>query len=180
MEKIVHPKYKDYPEQPYISPSRDLKSWEENPEDFPYGVVERRQMIRTEEGLLPGDVVMLWRIHFGNFTTKTWIPEYFEYRYGINWEESIQLLHERGFVRTCSAKESLTELNVNQLKDLLRKKKLPLGGKREDVLARVREEISEEQLEEMVKLRKYAITHEGSKVLSDHEEIIKRHGPKNL
>ena len=33
MKKITHPVYADYPEQPYISPDRDLKLWEEQPEN---------------------------------------------------------------------------------------------------------------------------------------------------
>ncbi len=180
MKSTTHPIYKDYPEQPYISPKRDLARWEREPEEFPYGVVERKQMIRTEEGLLPGDIVMLWRIHFGNFTTKTWIPEYFEYRYGVDSGASIEFLHSLGYIRKCSAKESLSELNMNQLKALLKEKNLPVGGKRAEVLERVMEEISEKDLEEAVKLRKWSVTPEGSEVLKRHGEIIRKHGPKNL
>ena len=29
--------------------------------------------------LLAGDIILLWRIHFGTFTTETWFPKYFEY-----------------------------------------------------------------------------------------------------
>ena len=42
MSLIKHKFYIDYPEQPYISPERDLKEWEERPEKFPYKKVEKR------------------------------------------------------------------------------------------------------------------------------------------
>ena len=81
--------YKDYDHQPYISDHRNLLEWESTPEKYPYAKVERKQMVLLEEGLFPGDIVMLWRIGFNNFTNESTIPDYFEYRYGIHSDESI-------------------------------------------------------------------------------------------
>ena len=36
------------------------------------------------DDLLAGDIILLWRIQFGTFTTETWFPKYFEYTYGID------------------------------------------------------------------------------------------------
>ena len=36
------------------------------------------------DDLLAGDIILLWRINFGTFTTETWFPKYFEYTYGID------------------------------------------------------------------------------------------------
>ncbi|MFV0413838.1 MAG: hypothetical protein ACK5L3_11335 [Oscillospiraceae bacterium] len=98
MKKITHPVYKAYPEQPYISPERDLAAWAANPNSFPYGIVEKKQMQRLPEGVLPGDIVMLWRVHFGNFTTDSSIPQYFEYRYGVNSAVCLQTLLALGYI----------------------------------------------------------------------------------
>ena len=79
MEKITHPVYKDYPEQPYISPDRDLKAWISTPERFPYSRVPRASMVRTEEGLLPGHIVMLWLMEVSSIPNEFIAPQYFEY-----------------------------------------------------------------------------------------------------
>lgn len=130
MKKILHPVYRDYPEQPYISPERDLTAWEKTPEKFPYGVVGRKQMQRLPEGLLPGDVVMLWRIHFGNFTNESVIPQYFEYRYGVESGESIATLLRLGLARQCGAVETLPLVSMVLLKRILKENGLGVGGKR--------------------------------------------------
>ena len=36
------------------------------------------------DDLLAGDIMLLWRIQFGTFTTETWFTKYFEYTYGID------------------------------------------------------------------------------------------------
>ena len=178
MKKVTHLRYKDYPEQPYISPERDLKAWENTPEKFPYAVVERKQMQRLEEGILPGHIVMLWRIHFGNFTNETFIPQYFEYRYGVDSEEVIKTLLEREYIAICGAKDSLPLLNMAVLKRILAKHKLETKGKKEELLRRAEESIQEKELSKEFTLRKYMITSAGAKVLEKYEDIIQKHGPK--
>jgi len=63
--------YEDYTIKPYISPDRD-----------PNEVVKpvpKRNMEPLADGLLAGDIILLWRINFGTFTNETWYPKYFEY-----------------------------------------------------------------------------------------------------
>lgn len=177
MKKITHPIYSDYPEQPYISPNRDLKEWEERPEKFPYKKVEKRQMIKTDEGLFPGDIVMLWRINFGNFTNDSTIPEYFEYRYGVNSDESIKRLTEKGFIELGNVAETIDLLNMTILKRILKSEGLSTGGKKEELVDRTLE-IPNKRLEELIELRRYKITKKGSEVLKLRDDIIQRHGPK--
>ena len=84
--------YEGYAKIPYVSKDRDLEDWLENPEKYPYKKVEKSQMVSLPEGILPGDLILLWRIGFNNFTTESSIPNYFEYRYGVNAEDSLKLL----------------------------------------------------------------------------------------
>ena len=180
MKKITHPTYADYPEQPYISPERDLEKWEKYPEKFPYSKVERRQMVRLPEGVLPGDLVMLWRIHFDNFTNESTIPEYFEYRYGINSDESIALLKSLELIEDTDAYDSLDLITAPVLKRILKDEGLPAGGKKDELLARAREKISRGRLDELISLRRYRITEKGSELLEKYDEEIQRHGPKKM
>ncbi|MCC9955426.1 hypothetical protein HK115_09460, partial [Streptococcus agalactiae] len=74
--KSIEEIYKNYPNIPYISPERDLAEINFSK------VVPRKNMEETSEGLLPGDIILLWRIQFGTFTTETSFSKYFEYIYG--------------------------------------------------------------------------------------------------
>lgn len=178
MSKIIHPVYKNYPEHPYISPMRDLKAWEETPEKFPYGIVEKKQMERLPEGLLPGDIVMLWRIHFNNFTNETIIPQYFEYRYGINSDQSLKDLMQKEYIVLSEVTEALFLLNVTALKRILKKHGLNDQGKKQELLDRIQANVSKTQLTQEITLRKYQMTPAGENVLNKYDDIIQKHGPK--
>lgn len=89
-KKVSISHYKDYPEEPYISPDRDIKKWLEQTEMFPdQSFVKREMMIRNDDGLLPGHVYMLYWLN--KFTNKE-IPLYFEYRYGIDFNRELSIL----------------------------------------------------------------------------------------
>lgn len=170
--------YEDYPEHPYIAPTRDLRDWEQYPEKYPYSKVERAQMIRVEEGVLPGDIIMLWRIGFDNFTNETSIPNYFEYRYGVNSDVSIQSLMDKGYVYQEDAKGSLDLLSMPLLKRILDLKGLKKSGNKQMLLERVLESFDEKELESAFSLRRYRIHEEGTALLKKYNAIIQKHGPK--
>ena len=98
MEKF----YADHEVKPYISPERDLEAWLLDPKP-----VSKRNMELLQDGLLAGDIILLWRIHFGTFTTETWFPKYFEYTYGIHASEHLKALVEKGYTFIESAFDSL-------------------------------------------------------------------------
>jgi hypothetical protein len=75
--------YQDYPIKPYISETRDIAHWEKYPDQYPHGKVSLANMTILTEGILPGDILMLRQVNFGVFTTKSPLPSYFEYKYGI-------------------------------------------------------------------------------------------------
>lgn len=174
MKKVTHPIYKDYPNQPYISFERDLNEWE----NYPYGIVAKQQMVLLEEGLYPGDIVMLWRINFNNITTETIMPQYFEYRYGIDPQESIQRLIDKGYCQLSDAKGSLDLLSVPVLKRILKNNYLAVTGKKADLLDRINVALTEDVLEEQFTLRRYLINDTGKKLLNKYDHIIQQHGPK--
>ena len=94
-KKIIKRFYSDYPEIPYISYDRD-ENWIEMAEMFPNRcIVTKDMMTRYDDDLLPGHVYMLYWL--GEFTNKS-VPEYFEYKYGIDFEEEKEILHEYDFL----------------------------------------------------------------------------------
>ena len=104
MEKF----YADHVVKPYISPERDLEAWLLDPKP-----VSKRNMEFLQDGLLAGDIILLWRINFGTFTTETWFPKYFEYTYGIHAPEHVKVLVDKGYAYIESALDSLDHINAS-------------------------------------------------------------------
>jgi len=102
MNTILSTIYKDYPVKPFISPNRDMEAWLLNPKPVP-----KRNMELLENNLLAGDIILLWRINFGTFTTETWFPKYFEYTYGIDAPKHLEMLVEKGYAIIETAFDSL-------------------------------------------------------------------------
>lgn len=179
-EKITHPIYQDYPNQPYINPKRDMELWESFPEKFPYGKVSKFNMTFVEDELLPGDIVLLWRISHGSYTTESHVTEYFEYRYGIDHDASIEKLLIKGYIIKGTAFDSLDLLNVAELKRILKDNNLPLSGNKSDVFNRVVENVDKKDLESYFTMRRYILLDKGQDILKRHDDIIQKHGPKKL
>lgn len=77
-------------------------------------------MIRLEEGLLAGDIILLWRVNFGTFTTTTPYSKYFEYIYGINGPAHMEKLLAEGYVYLESAFDSLDHITSTAKKNILK------------------------------------------------------------
>ncbi|CJY90941.1 hypothetical protein E3V49_04945 [Streptococcus pseudopneumoniae] len=66
MNSILEIFYKEHQVKPFISPERDLDAWLLNPKPVP-----KRNMDLLADDSLAGDIILLWRIQFGTFTTET-------------------------------------------------------------------------------------------------------------
>ncbi len=63
---ILEKFYKEHQVKPFISPERDLDTWLLSPK-----LVPKRNMDLLADDSLAGDIILLWRIQFGTFTTET-------------------------------------------------------------------------------------------------------------
>lgn len=180
MIKKISKLYKDHENQPYISQTRDLTKWENAPEEFPYSLVPEKNMVLLKEKVFPGDIIMLWRISLNTFTNHSIIPQYFEYRYGIESEASIKRLMDKNYIGLDSLKNSLEFSNSGRLKKILKLKGIKVSGKKQELVDRVCQNFKEEELEKYLDLKAYRINNQGSELLSKYQDIIEKHGPKNL
>lgn len=93
-EQIIDKFYNDYPETPYIADDRE-KEWFKMAAMFSQSLVDRKNMIRYDDGLLPGHVYMLyWMNKYKGKNRK--IPRYFEFDYGIDFEKEREFLIQQG------------------------------------------------------------------------------------
>ncbi|UUX33129.1 hypothetical protein [Fundicoccus culcitae] len=172
--------YAEHDELPYISPKRDIAAYLEKIQVTSGQTVPKRNMVRLEEDVLPGHIIILWRVRFGTYTNQTVISKYFEYDYGIDAKSDIEILIDRGYVREMSAKESLIYLTAQMLKKWLKEKGVKGYSKfsKEELMDAVREQFTEEELAEKYEERGYALTDSGEDLLDKHPEVIDRHPKK--
>ena len=177
MNTTLNSIYKDYPVKPYISPNRDMEAWLLNPKPVP-----KRNMELLEDNLLAGDIILLWRINFGTFTTETWFPKYFEYTYGIDAPKHLETLVEKGYALVEIAFDSLDHLNSTMKKNILKNKGVTGLSKMKagDLDQALHDHFSEEELASHFSIRGYKLTPKGEQALKDHQAIIDRHPTKNL
>lgn len=119
VEYIIEKYYSDYPEPPYINEERDLKRWEEFISFDPSKILQRKMMIRNEDGLLPGHVYQIYWID--KFKPTRPIPVYFEYEFGIDFQKEKIFLEEQGYIKNFSATESGKEI-MTKYSDIINEK----------------------------------------------------------
>ncbi|HFI0326087.1 TPA: hypothetical protein ACGO3U_000665 [Streptococcus suis] len=177
IEKRIEEMYKDHEVKPYISPERDLAAWllEAKP-------VPKRNMIRLEEGLLAGDIILLWRVNFGTFTTTTPYSKYFEYIYGINGPAHMEKLLADGYVYLESAFDSLDHITSTTKKNILKAEGMTglSNMKAADLDTALKEHLTEEKLAPYFAVRGYALTEKGRAALENHPEVIDKHPKKKM
>lgn len=150
-------------------------------------VVGSKTCFQTEYGatsrwLACWDIILLWRIHFGTFTTETWFPKYFEYTYGIHASEQLKALVEKGYAFIESAFDSLDHINATMKKAILKKKGVAGLSKMKaaDLNQALAEHFTEEELAEQLAVWGYQLTDKGKQALKDYNAIIDRHPKKNI
>lgn len=165
----------NYQVQPYINPDRDLAT-----ED--YKPVPKKNMEILDNGLLAGDIILLWRIQFGTFTNETWYPKYFEYIYGINAPLHLEKLIEEGYCYVESPFASLDHINANKKKQILKDNGVPGISKMKaaDLDRAILQHIDENSLGSYFDVRGIALTEKGTKAIEDNPQVIDRHPKKNL
>ena len=134
------------------------------------------------DDLLAGDIILLWRIQFGTFTTETWFPKYFEYTYGIDAPKNLKTLVEKGYAVIETAFDSLAHLNATMKKNILKSKGITGLSKMKaaDLDQALHVNFSEEELASHFAIRGYKLTPNGEQILEQYQEIIDRHPKKNL
>lgn len=180
-QQVAH-LYKHHAEMPYISPNRDLDSWLEEVALSSSKLVPKRNMERTQEGLLPGHIILLWRVQFGTYTTETVISKYFEYSYGIDGKKEMDYLVQEGYTTVLSAHQSLNQVTASLLKKVLKDAHVShiTSLKKEELVQKVNGCIEEKVLATYFTQREYALTAKGSTTLANNIAIVDKHPKKKF
>lgn len=178
--------YKDYKEKPFISGKRDINKWLAEVKKSKSKLVTKANMEKTEEGLFPGDIILLWRINFGTFTTDSikdgMYPKYFEYSYGIDAPKRLEKLLKETYVQIDSPYNSLIHTTQVILKNLLKEKNIKglTKMKKDDVYEEIKNNFSEQELLNKLEIFGYSLTAKGKQALENNSAIVDKHPKKNI
>lgn len=124
------------------------------------------------EGLLIGEIILLDWLH-GKATSST-PPQYFAYTYGINYNHSIEKLRELGYIRLGMPSESLVNLKVAELKQILARHELKVSGRKAELIERIQKNIPEEAYQEEVK-EVWTVSETGKNILEKYDLLVWGH-----
>ncbi|MEQ9764358.1 hypothetical protein ABPS01_06750 [Streptococcus sp. ZJ151] len=170
--KTLNEVYGEHAEMPFISPKYEAELLRKP--------IAKRQMERTEEGFLPGHIILLWRIQFGTYTTKSPHHKYFYTTYGIDAQKELEDLISKSYVRINSAFESIKLVSAPIVKDFLKTKEVKglSKMKRSDLDAALKQEFTEEELGGLFEERSYSLTQSGEDLLAKYPDIVAKHPQK--
>ncbi len=130
----------------------------------------------SKNGLRPHEILMLSyapKFHVGQKNFQ----QFWYYKYAVsNPNELLESLVSKGFIRKCSAVESLGNLKVPELKAILSESGLKATGKKPDLILRITNEVAPDAIERNVNCRNYALTELGKTELQENEYVIYMHG----
>ena len=140
--------------------------------------IPAKNLIPFENGLLPGDVILLWRINFGTFRTDSVFPKYFRETYGIDAPKNLQNLIDNGYVGVQDIWAAIEDFaTVGWMRKILTEAGMKGLSKenRGGLLDLVEVTFSKDELEAIFDVRGYYLTEKGEQALRDGQSAVDRH-----
>ncbi|WP_176140648.1 SAP domain-containing protein [Halobacillus salinus] len=124
--------------------------------------------------LLLGEVLLIdW---ISGKTKNVKYPKYFERTYGIDPSKSLKKLVKQKYVAEATTVESLSSLKLPELKEALKAKQLKVSGKKADLISRINENFTEEEIGSLVEKRiAMKVTSKGEETLNEYYYIVPAH-----
>lgn len=98
-------------------------------------------------------------------------PGFWTYKYDMAVPKQVlDHVADLGFVILESPFKSLNSLKVGELKDVLKEKSLPVSGKKDELIERIKSNCTESEIEPLV-VRHYTPSESGSKAVKDNDYI---------
>lgn len=141
----------------------------------------KKTAIPSGTGLYPAEVLLLEYCSYGTYPgPKNGYPGFWWFEYGIrDVGAALKSLENRGYIVFATAKDSLNNFTMPQLKEMLSAKDLPTTGKKADLVMRVAEAFSEAELLVTGIQVKYMLTELGQRELSENEYVPYMHKAHN-
>ncbi len=128
---------------------------------------------KLECGLFPGEIVLLDWLDGKAVDTK--FPGYFEYTYGIDAKKSSTKLIENEFLISAPPEVALMSLKVTELKEILKDRNLKVSGKKNELVKRLNESLSDEEILKYITKQPLVISSKGKLLLDEYYYVVPAH-----
>jgi DNA-binding PadR family transcriptional regulator len=105
---------------------------------------------------------------------------FYEYRYNTDPQKLLKSCIDKDLIEVAGVEKNMRFVKVADLKELLRLKSLKVSGKKEELINRLIENVSRNELEKHFSKKYYALTEKGSKYVSENEYAVFYHKYQNL
>ncbi|HFI0405229.1 TPA: SAP domain-containing protein [Streptococcus suis] len=121
-----------------------------------------------------GDLILL---NWFDYSLVDGFPGYFEADYNINPHKHRDILIQKGFLEYQQSPKSLKKLKIVDLKEILKKRDLPISGKKDVLIERIMNNF--DILQEYIP-NTLCLTELAEKTLEENQIIIKAHNDKHI
>ena len=137
----------------------------------------KKRSLPSGRGLYIAEVLLLYYCSLGTYPNpKNGYPNFWWYEYGIqDVDYMLSTLEKRGFICFGSPKQSLNGLSATELKQILKEHNLPVSGKKAELIEKISQSVSDDELLAAGIESKYALTDLGQMELKENAYIPYMH-----
>lgn len=163
--------YETYPEFPVMSETRNVDAWLESIANGTGKLVPKESMIRNEDGLLPGEVIILDWVN-GKQSTTEMFPEFFEMELGIDPVETTNELLFADYLDILNDATVINYWSLFQLNEVLKENGLTKCDTKEQAIQLMRKEFTTDYIVNMVDPGIYILMDKGQKIVEKYADVI--------
>lgn len=134
-------------------------------------VLRLKTAIPNKHGLYPHEVLIL---DYANsfYTEDNNFQGFWWYKYGVkNVYDCLDSLIDRGFLEIGDVQNAVAKESVTVLKEELKKRGLKISGRKTDLINRLLQEVSYEELNHQFRRRTYQLTKMGKEALAEEQYV---------
>ncbi|MGG5341921.1 hypothetical protein [Enterococcus sp. AZ192] len=163
--------YETYPEFPVMSADRDVDIWLQAIANGSVTIVPKEHMTRNEDGLLPGEVLLLDWVNEKD-STFTDFPDFFEMEFGIDPVEATNQLLFSDYLDILNEPSVLEFWSLTQLNEVLEENGLTTCSDQEQAITKIKKEFSKDYITNMIDPGIYVLMEKGQKIVEKYTDFI--------
>ncbi|ALS01890.1 hypothetical protein ATZ33_11015 [Enterococcus silesiacus] len=163
--------YETYPEFPVMSPDRNVDEWVASIANGTGKIVPKESMIRNEDGLLPGEVLLLDWVNEKDSTTGVF-PEFFEMELGIDPVASTNELLFADYLDILNDASVVDYWSLSQLNEVFEDNGLNKCRTKEEAIKLLKKEFTTDYIVNMVDPGIYVLMDKGQVIVDKYAEFI--------
>lgn len=164
-----------------ITFSKEAPDDSPSPDIVPLSVLIKKS-VPTKRGLYPHEILMLDYAHtFSTDLSHQHYQGFWYYEYSVEHpDEVLKSLEERDFIRPGNLRSAIQQLTVPVIKKELKAIGQKVSGKKADLIERLLNNASAEELEKKFPIRFYELTESGQKELAENQYVSYLHRHKYM